>query len=244
MLSDTRVVVQLITGAAGKADSWRIMATYLPVALYYSWQVDGAIPDANAPRPKSHEKAAAEERRVAALVNERRRANALREGDVKPEDLDHMADETANRNYRTHYDAVLNWCVAMRIWGSRSITVGEVRRANDCHMFACQAWTLMLCHLTPYFHILMHISVLIYFFGPIYAWWVFAYERFNGFLSKIKHNGHAGELECTMMRSWTKLHLVHDLVRVFSGCLRCCSELDVLADTTSTKPRACANSGR
>ncbi len=133
-----------------------------------------------------------------------------------------MADETADRNYKTHYDIILNWCVAMRIWASRSITVDEIGRAHDCHMFACQAWTQMLCHLTLYFHILMHLSLLICFFGPIYTWWVFAYERFNGFLSKIKHNGYVGELECTMMRSWMKLHLIHDLVRVPSGLCTIC----------------------
>ncbi|KAI0819258.1 hypothetical protein BC628DRAFT_1333482, partial [Trametes gibbosa] len=151
-----KVSTNLLTGAAGKADSWRIMTTYLPVALYYSWQVGGMIPDVNAPRPKSGEKAAAEERRITALVNGRRRAHALQEGNVEPADLEYMVHETADRNYRTHYDAVLNWCVAMRIWASRSITVDEISRAHDCHMFACQAWTRMLCHLTPYFHLMMH----------------------------------------------------------------------------------------
>lgn len=126
-------------------------------------------------------------------------------------------DNTVDRNYWTHYDMVLDWCIAMRIWVSRSITVDEIDRADECHSFACQAWAQMLCHLTPYFHLVTHLSLLICFFGPIYAWWVFAYEHFNGFLSKIKHNGHTGELECTMMRSWTKLHLVHDLVRFNSS---------------------------
>ncbi len=73
--------------ALGKAKSWRIMVTYLPVALYYSWQVGGTIPDTDAPRPKLQEKAAAEERRIAALVNERRHTHAMCKGDVNPQTL-------------------------------------------------------------------------------------------------------------------------------------------------------------
>ncbi|KAI0771308.1 hypothetical protein BD413DRAFT_476261, partial [Trametes elegans] len=38
------------------------------------------------------------------------------------------------------------------------------------------------------------------------------YERFNGFLSRLQHNGRPGELEATMMRSWVRLHLIYNLV--------------------------------
>ncbi|KAI9065736.1 hypothetical protein FKP32DRAFT_1610486 [Trametes sanguinea] len=207
-----KVPGNLLTGASGKADQWRLMTTYLPVALYVCWQVDGDIPDMDAPKPRAGEKAAAEQARISALVNDRRHLHALWEGDIDPDDLDGMADEHADRNYVRHYETVLEWCVAMRIWGSQSISVEEAWRAHECHMYACQAWARMLCHLTPYFHLLMHLILWILRLGPVYAWWVFAYERFNGFLSKIRHNGHPGELEATMMRGWTKLHLIHDLI--------------------------------
>ncbi|KAL7279548.1 hypothetical protein ACG7TL_005946 [Trametes sanguinea] len=207
-----KVPGNLLTGASGKADQWRIMTTYLPVALYVSWQVDGAIPDMDAPKPKAGEKAAAEQSRITALVNDRRHLHALQEGDVDPDDLDGMTIERADRNYIRHYETILEWCVAMRIWGSQSISVDEAWRAHECHMYACQTWARMLCHLTPYFHLLMHLVLWILRLGPVYAWWVFAYERFNGFLSKVRHNGHPGELEATMMRGWTKLHLIYDLI--------------------------------
>ncbi|KAJ3014376.1 hypothetical protein NUW54_g1323 [Trametes sanguinea] len=212
--SFNKVSTNLLTGAAGKADQWRIMATYLPVALYMSWQVDGVIPDMDAPKPRAGKKAAAEYDRVTALVNERRHHHALQaaESEVSPADLENMANERADRNYVQQYEAILKWCVAMRIWGSRSITVDDAWRAHECHMYSCQAWTRMLCHLTPYFHLLMHLILWVLRLGPAYVWWAFAYERFNGFLLKIHHNGHPGELEATMMCSWTKLHLIYDLI--------------------------------
>ncbi|KAH9847644.1 hypothetical protein C2E23DRAFT_889746 [Lenzites betulinus] len=76
----------------------------------------------------------------------------------------------------------------------------------------------MLCHLTPYFHLLTHLILFILKFGPVYAWWAYVYERFNGWLAKVNHNGHkGGELEATLMRSWTKLHLIHDLILKLSS---------------------------
>ncbi|CDO76806.1 hypothetical protein BN946_scf185033.g3 [Trametes cinnabarina] len=210
-----RVPINLLTGAAGKADQWRILVTYLPVALYASWNINGSIPDIEAPQPNAREKAAAEQEHIAGLVNVRRHRNALtalQDGNIDLDDLDGMADDHADRNYVRHFEAVLERCVAMRICGSQSISVEEAWRAHECHMYACQAWARMLCHLTPYFHILMHLILWILRLGPVYAWWVFAYERFNGYLSKIRHNGHPGELEATMMRGWTKMHLIYDLI--------------------------------
>ncbi|KAH9855661.1 hypothetical protein C2E23DRAFT_696664, partial [Lenzites betulinus] len=58
----------------------------------------------------------------------------------------------------------------------------------------------------------MHLVIWILWLGPVYGWWTYPFERYNGFLSGIRHNGRPGELEATMMRSWVKLHLLHDLV--------------------------------
>ncbi|KIM73128.1 hypothetical protein PILCRDRAFT_829385, partial [Piloderma croceum F 1598] len=39
--------------------------------------------------------------------------------------------------------------------------------------------------------------------GPVYAWWLFAFQCFNGLLEKVKLNGHAnGVMELTLMRAW------------------------------------------
>ena len=149
-------------------------------------------------------------------MNKRRHANAANQpGGITEDYAEYIDNSKMDRNYRNHYDTVLLWLVSLRIFGSRSITVQESRRAAKFHSWACQAWTRMLAHLTPYFHILCHLTIWIERLGPVYAWWTYPFERFNGFLSRIRHNGHPGELEATMMRMWVKFQLIYDLVRPF-----------------------------
>lgn len=147
------------------------------------------------------------------MISERRQANAAYAEGTTLDDLQDIADEKMDRNYLRHFNTALEWCTAMRIWLSRSISVGEAKRAHECHASACQEWARMLCHLTPYFHLVMHLIIWILMLGPVYGWWEFPYERFNGFLGRFRHNGHTGgELEATMMRGWLKRQLLHDLV--------------------------------
>jgi hypothetical protein len=57
----------------------------------------------------------------------------------------------------------------------------------------------------------MHYLKFIKLFGPIYGWWLFAFERFNGMLEKVKHNGHdGGRMELTLMRQWVMTHLIYE----------------------------------
>lgn len=199
------------------------MSAVLPVALYQLWHIDGQIPDIDAPRPKPQaKKKAANAHRIAGLVSGRRRAHAAAQDALDDTDAPAggVAEEVMDRSYDCHYRTVLLWCVAMRIWGSESITKEEAIRAHDCHAQACQGWAQMACHLTPYFHLLMHLLVWILMLGPVFGWWTFPYERCNGTLSKVQHNGRPGELEATMMRSWTKLHLLHNLVFLRIICWR------------------------
>ncbi|KAI0740484.1 hypothetical protein C8Q76DRAFT_607829, partial [Earliella scabrosa] len=213
-----RVPKNLITTGAGKADQWRNMTAVLIPALYESWQINGKIPDQDAPRLNAKQKAGIKAQRVAALVNERRAEAASHKRTTTVEDLQSIDQSSMRRNYKEHFETVLEWLTAIRIWGSSSISVDEAYRAQECHNRACQAWARMLCHLTPYFHLLVHLILWILRLGPVYGWWVYAYERCNGFLSKVRHNGHqGGELEATMMRAWTKLHLLYDLVRLLGA---------------------------
>lgn len=189
------------------------MVSVLPVGLYEAWQVDGEIPNREAPPLRQSQKTAIKAKRIAELVRERRQTAAAYDPTTTIADLEYIAQEDMQRNYWDHYTTVIEWAVAIRIWASQSISVAEARRAQDCHNRACQDWARMFCHLTPYFHIMIHFLIFVLCLGPVYAWWAYVYERFNGWLSKVNHNGHkGGELEATLMRSWTKLHLMHDLV--------------------------------
>ena len=71
----------------------------------------------------------------------------------------------------------------------------------------------MHCYLTPYFHLLTHRDLFIYCLGSVYGFWLFGPEANNGHLVKVNTNGHTrGELKSTMMWSWIKNILIHDLV--------------------------------
>ncbi|KAJ3858263.1 hypothetical protein EV359DRAFT_87992 [Lentinula novae-zelandiae] len=57
----------------------------------------------------------------------------------------------------------------------------------------------------------MHFVMMVKLFGPVYAWWLFAFEHFNGILEKVKTNGHdGGRCELTMLRNWVQTHLLYE----------------------------------
>ncbi|RDX44360.1 hypothetical protein OH76DRAFT_1458045 [Lentinus brumalis] len=205
---------KLVTGGSGKADQWRNLATVLVVGLYVAWQEGGQVPDKNAPLPKSTTKVAKKRERVEELLNKRHRAAVAAEGGLTDEEMAELASLHMDRNYRRHFETIMEWSTAIRIYGSQSITVEETMRAADAHARACQSWVRMFCHLVPYFHILMHLWMWILLLGPVYGWWTYPYGRANGYLSRIKHNGKTGtgEIESTLMRGWTKMLLIHELI--------------------------------
>ncbi|RXW16345.1 hypothetical protein EST38_g9511 [Candolleomyces aberdarensis] len=64
-------------------------------------------------------------------------------------------------------------------------------------------------------HLSMHFVNMIKLFGPVYGWWLFAFERFNGMLEKVNINGHnGGELETTLLQNWVLNHLIYELLLI------------------------------
>ncbi|OAD78444.1 hypothetical protein PHYBLDRAFT_157553 [Phycomyces blakesleeanus NRRL 1555(-)] len=48
-------------------------------------------------------------------------------------------------------------------------------------------------------HLHLHLGKCVHDFGPIYAFWLFSFERYNGLLKNIKTNQKGG-FESTMMK--------------------------------------------
>jgi hypothetical protein len=200
-----------------KAEQWRNHISILFIALFVAWEVNGEIPDEAAlPSPPntrlSVSQAAAEK-----LLFRRRVENfRMKNHNAAPsaEVLRTMQSLKMDRSLRRHYAAILEFSAAVRILASRAISPNEVRRGFAALSEALQSWARMNCHLTPYFHLILHMESQYYRLGPCYGWWAFAYERNNGTLGRFNNNGHSGgELECTIMRCWWKSLLIHDLVR-------------------------------
>ncbi|KAJ7718697.1 hypothetical protein DFH07DRAFT_761463, partial [Mycena maculata] len=193
--SISRLPPSVARGAGSiKADQWRSQITVFFVALFIAWQVDGEIPDIDAPPSAPNTKNAAAQAAQEKLIDE-----------IKSTKMD--------RSLRRHYDTIVQFTAAVRIITSNSISPNEVRRGCGALEQAIQSWARMNCHLVPYFHFAVHLEPQFLKHGPGPGWWTYPYERNNGLLGRFNHNGHSGgEIEGTMMRGWWKAILIQDLV--------------------------------
>ncbi|KAG2051422.1 hypothetical protein BDR06DRAFT_983555 [Suillus hirtellus] len=126
------------------------------VGLFITWQIDGTIPNINAPKSRTNMKHAA-----AHAKNEK-----LNENDAL----------TMDHSIRHHYVTILEFSAAIQILSSHFISPDEGEWGCAALSRACQDWACMGCHLTPYFHFAQHLQCQFLQFGPCYATWVFPYE--------------------------------------------------------------------
>ncbi|RDB19230.1 hypothetical protein Hypma_013499 [Hypsizygus marmoreus] len=103
--------------------------------------------------------------------------------------------------------------VVERILAAKEVTLYDVGRAQRYLKLFCQGALRLGIHLKPNHHLAMHYYIIFKRFGPAYAWWLFAFERFNGDLEKVNLNGHAGgEMEQTLIRDWILKQRVRELI--------------------------------
>lgn len=197
-----------------KADQWRSLIQVLFIGLFVAWEVNGEIPDDDAPASAANTKNSAAQVRLEKLLRDRRLACLLADNpNPSDDDINEAKNATMSRSYQVHYDTVVQFSAAIRTLTSRSISPNDVKHGCAALARSCQSFARMGCHLTPYFHLAQHMESQFYELGPCYGWWVFAYERNNGWLARTRHNGHSGgELEGTMMRRWWKARFIQDLV--------------------------------
>lgn len=121
------------------------------------------------------------------------------------------------RNLAETYQLSLYLSLAERILAAQSITMRNVKRAVRYLRMFCQGALRLGHHLVPNNHIAMHYDIIFRLFGPAYAWWLFAFERFNGFMKQVNINGHAdGEMELSLLRDWIQKQRLHELVCILS----------------------------
>jgi hypothetical protein len=120
---------------------------------------------------------------------------------------------THSRNCQSIYSAVLLLCAGVRILATRKISLAQAQIGQDFLAQYCRLCLALGISLVINHHLSMHFFKMIVRFGPVYAWWLFAFERYNGMLEKINHNGHdSGRMELTLMRNWVQTHLVYELL--------------------------------
>ena len=120
---------------------------------------------------------------------------------------------THSRNFRSLYDAILLLCAGVKLLSTKTITRSQAFMGQRFLARYCLALLGLGVVLTPNHHLAMHFAAMILLFGPVYAWWLFAFERFNGMMEKVNNNGKdGGRVELTMLRSWVQAHLLYDYV--------------------------------
>lgn len=91
--------------------------------------------------------------------------------------------------------------------------MAQARIGQDFLTQYCKRCLVLGIHLVINHHMAMHYYDMIKRFGPVYGWWLFAFERFNGLLEKVKLNGHdGGRMEVTLLRNWVQSHLLYELL--------------------------------
>ncbi|KAF5380388.1 hypothetical protein D9615_004710 [Tricholomella constricta] len=120
---------------------------------------------------------------------------------------------THSRSRRELYSASLLLCVGVRLLATRTITLSQARLGQEFLVQFCHACLGLGISLVINHHLSTHFFDMIRRFGPIYGWWLFAFERFNGMLEKVNHNGKdGGKMEVTLLRNWAQTQLIYELL--------------------------------
>ena len=224
-------------GGQPKADDWRNLMRVLPVALAVAWDLFSDNSPTEAPRARTKAVKTAE-KRTKKLLRTRKVKNICLDEDADGNDIMDVDDDEPSKNYMDHYNNCLRFSAGIRILCMHSVTPLEAQRGQHFLSEAFQSWAAMSCHLTPNFHASMHVLEWILAYGPAYAWWVFAYERFIGELGKYNTNCHkGGELEGTLMRGWWKIIMTQELVSRMAYYTYICSVLTQVSHLQSRENR-------
>ncbi|KAG2335647.1 hypothetical protein BDR05DRAFT_898020, partial [Suillus weaverae] len=116
-----------------------------------------------------------------------------------------------SRNLRLLYQAILHLCMGVRILASRSISMAQAHTGQSFLAHYCLECLQLRIPLTINHQASMHTADMIKKCGLVYGWWLFAFERFNGMLERVQHNGHdGGRIELTLLRNWVQTHLIYE----------------------------------
>ena len=119
---------------------------------------------------------------------------------------------------RRYLENWLKFVDACRLMVKPSITIDEIQEAATLiHQFCTGVEDLYGPEeITPNMHLHMHLDVMIEDFGPLYAYWLFSFERYNGYLKEIDTN-QKDSFEATFMKRFLQKTGARDFVRSFEA---------------------------
>ena len=96
-----------------------------------------------------------------------------------------------------HLECWRHFVLACRLLVQKSISVTDVNTADALLMQFCRRVERMYgtSAITPNMHMHCHLKDIILDYGPVYAFWLFSYERFNGILEHQPTSNHSIEIQ-------------------------------------------------
>ena len=94
---------------------------------------------------------------------------------------------------RQHFNMWQVFVRACYLLINTSISRDEVKQAHDLLILFCKTFQSLLGreHCTPNMHMHLHLASCVKDYGPIYSFWCYSFERYNGILGCYHTNNHA-----------------------------------------------------
>lgn len=127
-----------------------------------------------------------------------------------------------------HYNVWLLFVKACHLFCRRTISMADVEEADRLILQFCKAYVALYGneYCTPNLHLHGHIASCIKDYGPVYAFWLFSFERLNGILGSYHTNNNDVSLQ--LMRRFVNSHAYsthnwppefkEDFIQVLSKC--------------------------
>lgn len=107
--------------------------------------------------------------------------------------------------HSAHLENWQHFVDAVRILCQPSITRREVDEAHDRFLKFCRGCVSLYgaAFITPNMHLHCHLREVVNDFGPVYGFWLFSFERYNGIIKSIDTNS-KDRFEVTFMKQFLK----------------------------------------
>ena len=103
-----------------------------------------------------------------------------------------------------HYQCWLVYVRACKLLLSRSLTIEQTTSADQYLVLFCKKFESLFGgeHCTPNLHLHLHLKDCVIDFGPVYGFWCYPYERYNGILGSFYTNQRS--IEAQIMRKFVR----------------------------------------
>lgn len=112
---------------------------------------------------------------------------------------------------KTDLDVWRNFVLACRALTSKFISSVEIARFDSYIIAFCKGVERVYgcSSITPNIHMHCHLSQCVLDYGPVYSFWLFSFERYNGHLGSMPNNSRSIEMQ--LMRGFLRDSFVHSL---------------------------------